>query len=802
MNGNSDTPDEQQERIDDLLADWQIAMESGQEITAQQLCRESPELLPQVRQAIKALKTTDWMLESVEDAFPNQPTVLTDARPLPASQQTAAEFLASVGKSGVLADGDVLAPYSSDESSSATQLAGRLIADRVLTRYQALALLEDPSRPLVIDRYVILDVLGEGGMGIVFKALHRAMDRIVALKVLPRFAVSSPEKVARFHREIKAVASITHPNVVAAYDAHEADGTWFLVMEYVQGKNLAEAIAHNGPLPPQEAALLLSQIAGGLAEAHRRGIIHRDIKPGNIMLSDDGVPKLLDLGLARTKQMAHEADHTSLTHDGIAMGTVDYMSPEQALDSKTAGARSDIYSLGCTLYYLISGAAPFQSSSAIETIVAHRERDAPSLASLDAEIPPWLQRVYLTMVAKDPQDRQASAAQVQAQLSGQAIASATGTNRQEDARDAKHISRRWPILLLTGTVLVIGTAFALMGWFAWPANEKAQPNAAVQSAGEIPDQRELARWVLSEGGTVDANTDSGLQQIISASEMEAGEFTIFGVDLFGLSVIDADRLAHLKGIHELRLDDCEVSRQAAASIGSMSQLQVLSLTDCDLMNGDADSGDLQFLTQLTNLNDLHLSGTNINPSQLKLLRRLPKLDLLALSGTWAGNSHLSTLPKQLQYLVLDDCDIDDEGIGQLAGIRNLLNLHLAGTSITDDGLVALQNLPQLDHLDLSRTAVTAKGLRSLRSFTSLKSLTLNEVPVTDAIIQAILSLDRLNYLDLSDTTLSDKQLLQLAALENLDTLFIVGTPTSQKAINRLSRKLPACDIYVDESDRY
>ncbi len=148
-----------------------------------------------------------------------------------------------------------------------------------------------------------LDTIGSGGMGLVFKALHRSMDRIVALKVLPRFAVNSPEKVRRFQREIKATARLTHPNVVAAYDAHESNGTFFLVMEYVDGENLHEHVQRTGPLPVGDAVNIISQISSGLEQAHQSGIVHRDIKPTNIMLATDGTAKLLDLGLARTREI-------------------------------------------------------------------------------------------------------------------------------------------------------------------------------------------------------------------------------------------------------------------------------------------------------------------------------------------------------------------------------------------------------------------------------------------------------------------------------------------------------------------
>src|SRR5262249_30100708 len=188
------------------------------------------------------------------------------------------------------------------ENDTPHEAAERLVAEHALTSYQAKALLEGNAENLVLEDYILLDKLGEGGMGVVYKARHRRMDRLVALKVLPPAAMQSPEAVKRFHREVQAAAKLIHPNIVAAFDAREANGVHFLVIELGDGRNLAQIVRSDGPLPVPLALECILQAARGLAHAHEKGIIHRDIKPSNLILTAVQVPpicKILDMGLAR-----------------------------------------------------------------------------------------------------------------------------------------------------------------------------------------------------------------------------------------------------------------------------------------------------------------------------------------------------------------------------------------------------------------------------------------------------------------------------------------------------------------------
>jgi serine/threonine protein kinase len=291
----------------------------------------------------------------------------------------------------------------------AEHLARELVRARRLTEYQAGALLQGKSRGLAIGNYLILDKLGAGGMGMVFKAQHRRMKRLVALKVLPPSYAKEEATVLRFQREAEAVARLGHPNIVAALDAGEFNGLHFFAMEYVQGSDLTHLVSEKGPLSVEQAIDYLMQAARGLKAAHDKGIYHRDIKPSNLMLDAGGTVKILDLGLARMEKGAEffgtaEPD-SDLTRPGDIMGTVAYMPPEQAYNAKDADHRSDVYSLGCTLYYLLTGKPPYSGVTRMACLLAHREQPIPLLRDARPEIPPILDATLQRMMAKAPEDR-------------------------------------------------------------------------------------------------------------------------------------------------------------------------------------------------------------------------------------------------------------------------------------------------------------------------------------------------------------------------------------------------------------
>jgi serine/threonine protein kinase len=296
-------------------------------------------------------------------------------------------------------------------------------------------------------RYHVQHLLGVGGMGKVYRAEHRVMGRAVALKVINPALVVDPVAVERFHREVKTAAKLNHPNIVISYDAEQAGRLHFLVMEFVEGVDLGWVVEKQGPLPVPTACDYLRQAALGLQHAHELGMVHRDIKPENLMLTNKGEVKILDFGLARFA--SETSKRGNLTESGSLMGTPDYMAPEQADDARRADIRADIYSLGCVLYFLLTGQAPFPKHGLIAKVMAHREETAKPVASFRKDVPTNLTAVVERMMAKNPAKRLQTPAEV-----AQALMPFTGS---PDARP-----RRWPFALVTaGLVGLVGLAIGV-----------------------------------------------------------------------------------------------------------------------------------------------------------------------------------------------------------------------------------------------------------------------------------------------------------------------------------------------------
>jgi len=316
--------------------------------------------------------------------------------------------------SGIL-DGETLKDFLPPKSNpkDGEELARELVRKKKLTKYQAEELYKGKGKSLVLGNYEIQEKLGAGGMGQVFRAKHRRMQRIVAIKLLPPTLMKDPAVVARFEREVTAAAKLNHPNIVTAFDADKVNDAHFLVMECVEGSDLAALVRKNGPFPVDQAVNYILQTARGLEAAHAEGIVHRDIKPANLLLDKKGTVKILDMGLARIGGNAAGAD---LTSTGAIMGTIDYMAPEQAVNTKAADTRADIYSLGCSLYYLLAGKAAYDGDTLMSKLLAHRDQPIPSLRDVCPGAPAQLETIFTKMVAKRVDDRYQTISDVIADL--------------------------------------------------------------------------------------------------------------------------------------------------------------------------------------------------------------------------------------------------------------------------------------------------------------------------------------------------------------------------------------------------
>ena len=341
-----------------------------------------------------------------------------------------------------------------------------------------------PSSRLVVGSvfgaYQIIDVVGRGGMGIVYKAREISSDRVVALKTIHNKAGITDDIARRFSREARLASKLVHPNIVGAIDAGEVDGKPYIALEYVVGKNLSDIVTQDGALSPLTAVNYILQAAVGIRHAHRIGIIHRDIKPSNMLLeTETGCIKVLDLGLARVETMLDDATRSAdLTSTGAMFGTVDYMAPEQARDAKRADFCSDVYSLGCSLYFFLTGAVLYPGDSLLNKIRQHRDAPIPSLVSVDGKLPAVLQATFNRMVAKEPSDRLASMDEVIDSLElaknvllGSKADVLTATLRVKAKRKPKKTSKPNRLLAISGSVAAVLLAIVI-GAYVWFSPKK------------------------------------------------------------------------------------------------------------------------------------------------------------------------------------------------------------------------------------------------------------------------------------------------------------------------------------------
>jgi serine/threonine protein kinase len=326
---------------------------------------------------------------------------------------SAADLVAVLRRYDLLATAQLeqLTPELVGAATDPKALARELLRRGWLTAYQINHLVQGKGHALLLGGYVLLERLGEGGMGAVFKARHQKLDRLVALKLIRKERLQSAAATRRFLREIQAAGKLEHPNIVRAYDAEEVEGTTFLVLEYVAGTDLAKLVGQRGPLPAAEACGYVRQAALGLQHAFERGLVHRDVKPSNLLLSG-GAVKVLDLGLARLATSAGGLSSRTLTGEGVVMGTPDYMAPEQAEEAHTVDIRADIYSLGCTLYFLLAGRAPFAGGTLAQKVRRHLLDEPQPIEPLRQDLPPELPAVLRKVMAKRPGDRFQTPAEV------------------------------------------------------------------------------------------------------------------------------------------------------------------------------------------------------------------------------------------------------------------------------------------------------------------------------------------------------------------------------------------------------
>ena len=426
------------------------------------------------------------------------------------------QFVKHLEESGILAGDtikDFIPPKASPKDSQ--ELARELVRKKKLTKFQAEEAYKGKATSLVLGNYVLMEKIGAGGMGQVFRAEHRRMKRIVAIKLLPPSMTKDKASIARFEREVEAAAKISHPNIVAAFDADCANGVHFLVMELVEGSDLSALVKKQGPFSVGNALNCILQAARGLEAAHRKGIVHRDIKPANLLLDKEGTVKILDMGLARLSDEGNTTVQSDLTSTGTIMGTVDYMAPEQALDTKTADARADIYALGCSLHYLLTGRAIYEGDTLMKKLLAHRDQLIPSLRAIRPEVTDQLEAVFTKMVAKRTEDRYQTAGELLIDLekcclevghslsSHQALGSHGHTSPEKSTADfvgdAKKLNLSDEQTLISNQMLDVpkptATELTLL-----PLEKRTGDQPVTQRIASPRTARNASKWIMIGGG--------------------------------------------------------------------------------------------------------------------------------------------------------------------------------------------------------------------------------------------------------------------------------------------------------------
>jgi serine/threonine protein kinase len=446
---------------------------------------------------------------------------------------------------------DELSRSASDNADDARALARALVGRGWLTSFQANQVILGRAGQLLLGAYLIEERLGAGGMGEVFRARHRKLGRVVAVKVMRKERLDSADAVRRFRHEIEAAARLNHPNIVLAFDADLVEGTHVFVMEYVEGIDLGRLLNQKGPLPVWQACECVRQAALGLQHAHERGLVHRDVKPSNLLLTADGTTiKVLDMGLARLLRTEEEPG-SALTLEGTVMGTVDYMAPEQAEESHTVDIRADVYSLGCTLYHLLTGQAPFPGGSLAQKLRKHQQSEPTPVEQLRPGLPSELPVVLRKMMAKRPEARYQAPSEVATALAAlwAPVATAvpasttapvlspaaetaspfTGLRDEQAAGPARgaHRGRRWGLLSAgIGACVLVPLALWLLSGPRQPVVAPAQPEPPRPSPPGRDGRRVEWREDLVRQGKVHAPdlSDSPVSYDVDFRQPRAGFF--------------------------------------------------------------------------------------------------------------------------------------------------------------------------------------------------------------------------------------------------------------------------------------
>jgi len=746
------------------------------------------------------------------------------------------QFVKQLEDSGVIAAGKLerfIPPNASPKD--ARELARQLILSKQLTKFQVQEIYQGRAKSLILGNYTILDKIGAGGMGQVFKAEHRRMHRTVAIKILPRSEVKSTSGIARFLREAEAAARLTHPNIVAAYDADEANDIHFLVMEYVEGSDLSALVKKDGPLSVRKAVNYVLQAARGLEFAHGEHVVHRDIKPANLLLDKKGTVKILDMGLARVEMGHGAAAQADLTGSGAVIGTVDYMAPEQGVSTKKAGARADIYSLGCTLHYLLTGKPVYDGDTVTAKLLAHHQQPVPDLCKLNDDVPEPLQSIFSQMVAKRIEDRFQTMSEVVGALEA-FEASTSGLQNSASVLDSVDTSMEAEALSFLGDISKVSASKSRIATNKVRAStpDSAPEPPPVVGSDLIPEERvrdnkklfsgmvaaglvlatvavllalpktttgtltvridqpNVVVQVLSQDGNVEVN-ESGVDGKLSIAvhsgkhrlSVEKKGFQTFTQDFVMESGADQSIKVTLERILEASAPINPAAEQWAKEVADLPAEKQVEAVVKKLQ--EVNSGfDGKETHRIENGVVAELQVNSDQLTDISPVRALAGLRLLSCGGTNDGNyrnGHVGDLSPlrgmQLTTLLIPSTPVRD--LAPLAGMP-LKNLNCAVTSVAN-----LWPLRGMDLTDLDCGSSYVSDLSPLRGM-PLARLDCGETNVTD--------LSPLQGMHLTSLGCANTEVADLAPLKGM-RLTILGCSCTKVADLSPLEGMPVTELYCD-----
>jgi len=765
--------------------------------------------------------------------------------------QTAEEFGKAIIASGLMTAEELKAFWTAipagERPKTGPAFAALLVSSGRINDFQVEELLSGGKTPLVLGDHVLVGRIGAGGMGQVFKARHRLMNRGVAVKLLPSAMTQDEAAVKRFQREVQAAARLSHPNIVAAFDAGSQRGVWYLVMEYVEGRDLSALVKERGPLPIEQGVDYVVQAARGLAYAHSEGVIHRDIKPANLLLDKKGTVKILDMGLARFEDASD-----GLTGTEQVMGTVDYMSPEQAADTKHADARSDVYSLGCTLWYLLTGKRLYDGETMISRLMSHRTDALPSLVKARDDVPWPLEQALHKMIAKRPQDRLPTMDAVVAALApyggrGTGGGSATGTGSSTNPELAAFLEGMGPKTLggasakgasdMGGRSSVAtprtdaGVDEATAAFVA--AEEGTDPKREVLSAsalavtrpaggGKVARKKPPRKLIAGGIGGLALLVLWGLWAVIgNKPENEAAPTPGPGSGVASAGAAVRSIPAPSGG--EMAASPGAVASGSVPPPGDASPVRLPPVPlaadphrraaeavirlggKVGINSGDGAGKSCTRLDELPpepfRLVQVDASGSaGMTDDALQALEGVYYLNSLLLSSTPVGDAGLAKLDDLIvsEQLFLGATRVTAAGCGRMAVRPDLQYVSLNRPSTPWDAAAVttlLDRLPNLTTIHFQGTELTPESCRELARATSLQSAASPRITATGA--AELASVSSLKHIDAALTVpqLGDDAVEPLGRMKGLRSLVLYGTKVTEAGARRLVQLLPDAEVY-------